>query len=100
MFGDYSQGLPGYDVWKTRLPDWWDSPEEQYESEFFCDACEDHGWMLWDDTNVGREMVIPCAECCAEVTLDDLDEMAGVYGFEPQRTELEAVMLPLHHTPV
>lgn len=69
--------LPGYDAWKTRLPDWWDGPEEpDGYTTFYCEACRDIGWLLCDDVNLDNPMVIACTECSEEVELWDLDDDA------------------------
>lgn len=57
----------GYDAWKMDMGD-------DYEPEFFCDACNDIGWLLCEDCNLEQPMVIPCTECSAEVELWDLDD--------------------------
>lgn len=58
-----------YDQWKTRTPD--DEPWNQYDepngySIFFCDACEDCGWL--DD----NDHAVACTECSTELTEVDL----------------------------
>jgi len=53
---DTNLGLLGYDEWKTRLPDWWDEPEEdvdccQHGAPFnedceWCDLeCAENEWL-------------------------------------------------------
>jgi hypothetical protein len=67
-----AHGLPGYDAWKTRLPDWWDGPEEE---EGPC-VCGNSGWLaMWvdDDCNPDAEIIIPCTECSSEFTEYDMD---------------------------
>lgn len=63
-WGDDDSWRDGYDEWKTRLPDWWDPPEED---EFYCYACLDVGWLTFGD----EDIVIPCTECSSEA--DDTD---------------------------
>lgn len=58
----------GYDAWKTCVPEYHDCEDE---SEFFCDACEDIGWLHCCDS--GHAMVIPCTECSSELTVNDLE---------------------------
>jgi hypothetical protein len=42
--------------------------EDRYESEFFCEACCDLGWLPCGT------FVLPCTECSAEFTLHDFDQ--------------------------
>lgn len=54
-----------YDQWKLASPD----DRRSWEPEpgpFFCDACQDVGWMLDQD-----DRVVPCCECSAPVTIED-----------------------------
>lgn len=47
--------------------------DDEDESPFWCDACEDTGWLECCDS--GHLMVIPCTECSGPLTIDDLDEL-------------------------
>lgn len=47
---------------------YYDEVEPDGYSTFYCDACNDIGWMECDCK------VIPCTECSAEVELEDLDQ--------------------------
>lgn len=62
----------GYDAWKTRLPDWWEPDEPNGYDTFYCDACNDIGWLECCDS--WHEMVIPCTECSSELEIWDLDD--------------------------
>lgn len=39
------------------------------DEAFVCQACWDIGWLVGEN-----DIIIPCTECCQEVTLDDLEE--------------------------
>ena len=61
-----------YDQWKLASP--YDDPlyckQEEEEPEFFCEACEDVGWLMGPN-----ECAWPCTECSQDVTLEDLEEL-------------------------
>lgn len=62
--------LSNYDRWKLATP-WDDIPEEPNGySIFYCDACEDCGWLNDNDH------AVPCTECSKELTMDDIEEIA------------------------
>jgi hypothetical protein len=44
--------------------------QEQIVEGYRCYACEDIGWLVFEDGYV--VLVIPCTECSEEVTLGDL----------------------------
>lgn len=75
-------GLPGYDAWKTRTPDWCEGPEEEGP----CVCCGDSGWLaMWveDENDPDREIIIACTECSMEIDVFDLEEIEEAMVLTP-----------------